>query len=137
MAMAGFDSVQKCFCLFLSLRISLPIICFCKQFLCGYIMLNTAPKELEESRECLFMQSLRPPLLMLACKMIAETSEHNIYADAGLSSPIRLSSVMILKFLLSLYDCTISTTQPVHLINLNILPPSQKDGNLLTLRNYV
>ena len=97
MAMAGFDSVQKCFCLFLSLRISLPIICFCKQFLCGYIMLNTAPKELEESRECLFMQSLRPPLLMLACKMIAETSEHNIYADAGLSSPIRLSSVMILK----------------------------------------
>ena len=72
------------------------------------------------SRECLFMQSLRPPLLMLACKMIAETSEHNIYADAGLSSPIRLSSVMILKFLLSLYDCTISTTLPVHLINLNI-----------------
>jgi len=51
--------------------------------------------------------------------MIAETSEHNIYADAGLSSPIRLSSVMILKFLLSLYDCTISTTLPVHLINLN------------------
>ena len=134
MAMAGFDSVQKCFCLFLSLRISLPIICFCKQFLCGYIMLNTAPKS---SRECLFMQSLRPPLLMLACKMIAETSEHNIYADAGLSSPIRLSSVMILKFLLSLYDCTISTTLPVHLINLNILFPSQKDCNLLTFRNCV
>ena len=81
-------------------------------------MLNTAPNELEAvPLHAEFASSIDLPLPMLARKMIAETSEHNIYAGAGLSSPFRLSSVMILsfQFLLPLYDCTISTTLLVHL----------------------
>ena len=133
MAMAGFDYVEKCFCLFFVFENQFAYYLFLSSK-----MLNTAPNELEGvPLHAEFASSIDLPLPMWARKMIAETSEHNIYADAGLSSPFRLSSVMILKFLLSLYDCTISTTLPVHLINLNILFPSQKDCNLLTFRNCV
>ena len=116
--MAGFDYVEKCFCLFFVFENQFAYYLFLSSK-----MLNTAPNELEGvPLHAEFASSIDLPLPMLARKMIAETSEHNIYAGAGLSSPFRLSSVMILsfQFLLSLYDCTISTTLLVHLSNLNI-----------------
>ena len=100
--MAGFDYVEKCFCLFFVFENQFAYYLFLSSK-----MLNTAPNELEAvPLHAEFASSIDLPLPMLARKMIAETSEHNIYAGAGLSSPFRLSSVMILsfQFLLSLYD---------------------------------
>jgi hypothetical protein len=57
-------------------------------------MLKLAPNELERvPLHAEFASTIDLPLPRLACKMIAETLERNIYADAGLSSPFRLSSV--------------------------------------------
>lgn len=118
-AMAGFVSVEK----FLDLVFAYALIVFEKK-ICWYIVYYAEhySKIKMSSRECLFMQNFSSTMEneygftivnvhMHDDSRTAETSEHNIYANAGLSSPFTLSPVMILsfQFLLSLYHCTSST----------------------------